>query len=238
MRFSRTDRGSPRRGRCIRSMPSRDPAGVGGLPIINDYLPVVREFQGESGPLFVPTDAILNDGGRYFVLRLPGVSFNPGAKRGLVGKHLPEKVEIEPGNQYTTVVNWNFQSLIDNGELKEGDFLIRRPQSDYIEGVAIGRPQWLLRPRDLVPIKFELSSTSPGFYVPIKSIVIAEEGYAVLLVEDGIAIAHPVTVQDTFAEMRRIEGDRIKAGAGCHSSPKLFRNGSWLQLPFFSVGFW
>lgn len=32
-----------------------------GLPVATDYLPVVRKYQGEIGPLFVPVESILID---------------------------------------------------------------------------------------------------------------------------------------------------------------------------------
>ena len=186
-----------------------------GLPIIDDnlqYLPVVREFQGEDGPLYVHTDAIGTDGNTAYVLRLPGVSFNADAERSAVGRHQPEKVAVTPGDQYLTVVNWNFRSLVEFGDLNEGDFLIIRPQPDYVDGVAFGRPQWLLRPRDLVPVQFELSAVPLGFYVPIRAITLTQAGEAVLVIEDGVARERPVTVHETYQEYRRIEGDGITNG--------------------------
>ena len=186
---------------------------LAGLPIINDYLPAVREYQGEAGPLFVPIDSILAEGGETFVLRLPGVSFHAGAERSAVGKHMPDKIKVTLGDQYTTVVNWNFQSVVGNDELAEGDFLILHPQPNYIDGVAGGRPQWLLRPRDLVPVQFSLSTTTPGFYVPNRAITLVGEDQTVFVVEDGVARARAVSVHETFEELRRIEGDGITTGS-------------------------
>lgn len=185
---------------------------VAGLPVVNDWLPVVREFQGEPGPLFVPTDSVLREGGRTFVLRLPGVSFNPGAERSAVGRHIPDKVEITLGTQYTTVINWNFRSLLESGDLAEGDFLALHPTSEHAHAVAIGRPQWLLRPRDLVPVKFTLSASPPGFYVPTSAITLSDNGEAVFVVENGRAVERPVSVRETFEELRRIEGEGIAEG--------------------------
>lgn len=185
---------------------------LAGLPIINDYLPAVREYQGEEGPLFVPSDSVLVEGAETFVLRLPGVSFHAGAKRSAVGKHIPDKVKVTLGDQYMTVVNWNFRSVIDVGNLAEGDFLILKPQANYVDGVAAGRPQWLLRPRDLVPVQFSLSRATPGFYVPVRAITLVGDDEAVLVVEDGIARARVVTGHETIEEFRRIEGEGITSG--------------------------
>ena len=184
-----------------------------GLPIINEYLPAVREFQGEAGPLFVPIDSVLTEGDETFVLRLPGVSFHAGAERSAVGKHIPEKIKVTLGEHYTTVVNWNFRSITNSEALTEGDFLILNPQPNYTQGVASGRPQWLLRPRDLVPVQFALSATTLGFYVPIRAITLVGDGLAVFIVEDGVARTRPVSVHETFEERRRIEGDGVTTGS-------------------------
>ncbi len=185
---------------------------LAGLPNINEYLPVVREYQGEDGPMFVPVDSILSDDDGAYVLRLPGVSFHSGGKRSAVGKHIPEKVPVTLGAQYTTVVNWTFRSVVANRNLTEGDFLILNPLPNYIHGVAGGRPQWLLRPRDLIPVQFSLSATAPGFYVPNRAITLIRDREVVYVVEDGIATARPVSVHDSFEELRRIEGEGISSG--------------------------
>ncbi len=187
--------------------------GLAGLPVANDYLPAVREFQGEAGPLFVPTDSILRSGGKSYVLRLPGVSFHAGARRSAVGKHVPEKVEVRLGDQYTTVIQWNFRSVVEGGDLEEGDFLILRPALEYLEGVAFGRPQWLLRPGDLVPVQLSLSGAPSGFYVPTNAIILADNGPAVVVVEGGVARERAVSVHEAFEEWRRIEGEGIGEGS-------------------------
>ena len=184
-----------------------------GLPIINTYLPVVREYQGEEGPLFVPVDSVLTEGDETFVLRLPGVSFHSGADRGMVGKHIPEKIKVRFGDQYTTVVNWNFRNITNTEDLLEGDFLILNPRPDYIDGVAGGRPQWLLRPRDLIPVQFALSATPAGFYVPNRAISLAGEKLVVFVVEEGVAKERAVSVHESFEEQRRIEGEEITSGS-------------------------
>lgn len=186
---------------------------LAGLPNINEYLPVVREYQGEDGPMFVPVDGVLNDDSGSYVLRLPGVSFHSGGERSAVGKHIPEKVRVTLGDQYTTVVNWTFRSIVPNGTLAEGDFIILNPLPSYVDGVAGGRPQWLLRPRDLIPVQFSLSTTTPGFYVPNRAITLVGDSEVVYVVEEGVATARPISVHESFEELRRIEGEGITDGA-------------------------
>lgn len=186
---------------------------LAGLPIINDYLPVVREYQGEEGPMFVPVKSVLSDDSGSYVLRLPGVSFHSGGERGAVGKHIPDKVRITLGDHYTTVVNWTFRSIVPSEALVEGDFLILNPLPAYVDGVAGGRPQWLLRPRDMIPVQFSLSTTTPGFYVPNHAITLLGDNEVVYVVENGVATARAVSVHDSFEELRRIAGEGITSGA-------------------------
>ena len=188
-------------------------SGLDGLPVVNDYLPVIREYQGESGPVFVHVDSLLWEGDETYVLRLPGVALHDGGNRGAVGKHVPEKVKVRLGDQYTTVIRWNFRSLADPGNLREGDFLIVRPEPNHLGGVAAGRPQWLLRPGDLVPVRFNLASTPRGFYVPVGAITKMAGTSTVYLVEGDKARACDVSVHDAYGESRRIEGDGITNGA-------------------------
>jgi len=183
-----------------------------GLPVVTDWLPAARRYEGEEGPLFVPTQSIYREGERTFVLRLPGISFNEGAKRDAVGKHMPDKVEITLGGDYFTVIKWNFRSLKESGDLREGDFLIMAPAKQHLDGVAIDRPQWLFRPGDIVPVRFVLNMTTRGFYVPVDAITVIDGNHVVFGAEDSKAHTIPVTVHDTYQELRRIESDQLGPG--------------------------
>ena len=184
-----------------------------GLPLVTDYLPAVKRYHGETGDLFVHVDAVLRDGGKTYVLRLPGVGFNKSGPGSVVGRHVPQKVEVTLGGDYLTVINWNFRSLLDAGSLEEGDFLVIGPDTSHLAGVAIGRPQWLLRPGDLLPVRFALRSTGKGFYVPVTAITTHGADQVVFAVEDGMARRKVVTAHDTYEELRRIEGAGIGPGA-------------------------
>ena len=183
------------------------------LPVVSDFLPVVKRYQGEPGPLYVHTNTIFKENGKTYVFKLPGVSFHSGATRSAVGKNVPEKVEISLGEKYMTVVKWKFRSLVQSSGLKEGDFLILHPNALQLNGVVIGRPQWLLRPNDLVPVQFFLWTTPRGIYVPVSAITLDGEKFAVFIVDDGKAIMKSVDVFETFNDLRRIEGEGIDAGS-------------------------
>ena len=183
-----------------------------GLPIATDYLPVARQYEGETGPLFVPTESIYREGARAFVLRLPGISFHAGARRNGVGIHYPDKVEITLGAEYLTVIKWNFRSLENSADLREGDFLVIGPTKQHLEGLVIDRPQWLFRPGDILPVRFILESTARGFYVPVDTITVIDGHHVVFQAENGKARSIPVTVHDTYRELRRIESDQLRSG--------------------------
>ncbi|MEM1183189.1 MAG: efflux RND transporter periplasmic adaptor subunit [Acidobacteriota bacterium] len=180
------------------------------LPLVSEYSPVIREYEGEEGPLYVQTTSVLRENGRAYVLRLPGVAINERGRRDAVGRHSPERVEVELGDQYTSVIEWNFRSLKDPGDLEEGDILIARADRVHLGGVVIGRPQWLLRPGDLVPVRFQLESAPLGIYVPVSAITRVGGQPAVFLVDDEKARAQPVTVHESSGELRRVEG--VEAG--------------------------
>jgi len=184
-----------------------------GLPHVADFLPVVRRYHGEVGKLFVPIESIYQENNKFYVLRLPGVSFGAGATRSAVGKHIPDKIEVTLGNDYFTVIKWNFRSIKIGNGLREDDFLVVGPEKEHVDGLVIGRPQWLLRPGDLIPVSFLLNSTTKGLYVPINAITIVDGKHIVYLVEDNKAVLREITVHDSYQELRRIEGIGIKAGA-------------------------
>ncbi len=183
-----------------------------GLPVVTDFLPVVRRYQGEGGKLFVHTDSVYREGGNSFVLRLPGVSFHPGARRSAVGKHVPDKVKVTLGDEYFNVIKWTFRSLKTSGDLREGDFLAIDPKKEHLTGLAIGRSSWLLRPGDLVPVRFLLHTTPRGLYVPVDAITVIGDKHVVYVVEKNTARATEVTVHEPYRELRRIEGAQIGPG--------------------------
>lgn len=183
-----------------------------GLPLVTDFLPAARRYQGEDGALFVPADSIYRDQDNDYVLRLPGVGFRADARRDAAGKHVPEKIQVEVGDAYFTVVKWTFRSLKHSGELEEGDFLVINPRQEYEHGLAIGRPQWLFRPGDLVPVRFLLDATPRGFYVPVDAVTTVDGRHSVFVVEDGVARLRVVSVHESYQELRRIEGAGIATG--------------------------
>jgi RND family efflux transporter MFP subunit len=184
-----------------------------GLPMVDQYLPAIREYQGEEGPLFVPTDALFEENGQNYVLRLPGVGFKKGSTRSAVGKHMPERVAVSLTNEYTNVVQWNFRSIVDEGLLSENEFLVMNPQANYVNGIVIGRPMWLLRPRDIVPVQFNSVVIAEGFYVPNHAVILIDEQPHVYRVEEDKSIATPVNLHESAGDYRRISSELLQSGS-------------------------
>jgi RND family efflux transporter MFP subunit len=183
-----------------------------GLPLVEEFLPVARRYQGEAGPLYVPVESLYREDGRDYLLRLPGVGFRDDTRRDAVGRHVPERIAVELSDDYLTVAKWNFRSLQQDGGLREGDFVVLGPRAEYLDGLAIGRPQWLLRPGDLVPVRFLLDTTPRGFYVPVDAITLVDGQHAVFVLDTGVARLRPVSVHEIYGELRRIEGEGIANG--------------------------
>ena len=70
----------------------------------------------------------------------------------------------------------------------------------------------MLRPRDLVPVRFDLAPAPKGFYVPGTAITLIGDAYHVFRVEDGVARATPVSLHESVEGRRRIEGESIAQG--------------------------
>ena len=182
------------------------------LPLVTKFLPTVRRYEGEPGPLFVPSDSIYLENGSAYVFRLPGIGFHDGANKNAIGRHLPEMVEVALGDEYFTVIKWNFRSLTESTNLREGDFLVVEPKAEHLNGLVIDRPQWLLRPGDLVPVHFSLDTTPLGYYVPIDAITMTNDRHVIHAVVDGRVSVIPVDVHETYQESRRIEAAALKSG--------------------------
>lgn len=192
-----------------------------GLPVVQNILPAIRRFHGEEGALFVETHAIYRENGNAYVLRLPDANLDRGSRRSVVGRHTPEKVPVVLGHEYYRIVSWTMQSLEQHGDLHEGDILVLNPRSEHLSGLAYGRPQWVLRPGDLVPVHFLSDKTPRGFYVPVDAITKFDDRHLIYVAEDNRAQAREITVHESYGELRRIEGAGLANGvevivAGVH----------------------
>jgi multidrug efflux pump subunit AcrA (membrane-fusion protein) len=129
-----------------------------------------------------------------------------------------EKVRVVPTGEIFPIGRWFFQRLEDTGGLGEGDPLIlvppgtAAPDERYGGGVVVAGATWALRPGELVPVNFVLDKIPTGFYVPMNAIRELNGAHSVFVVRDGAARRLPVTVHETFHDLRRIEGEGLAAG--------------------------
>ncbi|MDH3591874.1 MAG: HlyD family efflux transporter periplasmic adaptor subunit, partial [Planctomycetota bacterium] len=196
----------------------RDPS-LQGLPQAEFALPAITRYRGEGGDLFVDSDCIVTGDGAPYVLAV-GVHFGSGANVMALGKYVPTKIPVTPGAEHMPLARWNFRRLEKSEGLTEGQFCIRVPPdaqkgawARFKDGVAMGTPEWRLRPGELVPLVLPLDKATQGLYVPVEAIRALNDDRHVFVVEGGNAKKIAVTVHDTFREKRRVEGAGLEAGA-------------------------
>lgn len=177
------------------------------LPVLEGLMPAVTRFAGGEG-LFVPTNAILKDGGTYYVLRIPAVMKQ--AKR-IAGRYKPVRSPVVPGDQYIAVSRFTFRS-IRSEELVPGDAVVPDAKPEYEQGFIVGRYKWLIRPGDLVPVVLPLLTGPPGFYVPVDAVYAINDQLFVFSVEGERVKKIPVQAHESQGSMRRISGDGLAAG--------------------------
>lgn len=192
---------------------SRTPQQADGRPVavVEKLFPVMRAEPGR-GPLFVGTDCVLEEDGRTWVYRLPGLEgFRP--RSADVDQVLrPERVEVEVQPGRLTFVNFKFVRIADGSPLQEGDALIREPRPEQLGGVTLERHDWAIRPGDLVPVRLQPSDTAAGIYVPVDAVVARDAHRSVFVVEGGRCRQVPVAVHESAGGLVRIDGDGIGAG--------------------------
>lgn len=188
--------------------------GNSDVPLIKRLTPAVERYAGNGGPIYVFSEAVLEEGGETFVLRMPNLSIMGSEAIETRSAVVPEKVKVTLGDDFFNVINWPFRSLDDPGDLRAGDMLIENPSPDYLDGVMLDRFNWLFRPGELTAVSFTLGEKPEGFWVPIQAIRERNGTTTVLLVQDGKAIETEVKVApEPHEELRRIEGEGLQEGA-------------------------
>ena len=94
----------------------------------------------------------------------------------------------------------------------EGDAVVVAPGREHLDGLLVDRAVWLLRPGDLVPVRFSIGAAPRGLYVPVSAIATLNDAFYVLVVDGDRARRVTVTVHDAVAELRRIEGAGLQPG--------------------------
>jgi multidrug efflux pump subunit AcrA (membrane-fusion protein) len=176
------------------------------------YISLIRM---PDGVLYVEAKrALRRDEKGPFVWTSPGRTFRSPPDKDRIATL--EKVHIELGDRYL-----NFQGIYlmrevtDAGGMVPNQLVAMGVPEDFPGGPAIfDRPDWQLRPGQLIPVLLDIEAPRPGFYVPMNSIRPGRDGSGTLfLLENGKAKAVPVTLADHVGQLVRIEGPGLTAGA-------------------------
>jgi multidrug efflux pump subunit AcrA (membrane-fusion protein) len=114
----------------------------------------------------------------------------------------------------------NFQGLYlmrevtDSGGMPPEQLIAMDVPEDFTGGPALfDRPDWELRPGQLVPVLLENEAPQPGFYVPMDVIRSGKEGSGTIFVlADGKVKATPIKMAGQVGELVRVEGAGLRAG--------------------------
>lgn len=186
----------------------------GPEPALTEWLfpAFTKGFDG-LGPLYVNTDCLMEEDGKTFVLRLPGLSRFGEPGRATMSVLFPEKVEVTLGDGYFELVNWELRELASAGDLQDGDMLVEGPTPAHLEGTLIDRKDWVFRPGDLVRVDFDLGEHPSGIYVPVQAISERNGETSMFLLDGDQARRVAVKVFESYRELRRVEGVGVEPGA-------------------------
>ncbi len=186
---------------------------------VHEIRPVLRrDFRvdeaGSDEPLFVSADTILEEDGKSYVLKLPGLGVLDAVKVDPRAAIKPEKIEVTLADRYCTLLSYRFVMVASGGEgLRPGDILIGDPRPEQLDGATMVADDWALRPGDIVAVETELGSLPTGLYVPVDAIRELNGETSVFTVDAAnVARRVAVTVHESHRDLRRIEGEGLTSG--------------------------
>ncbi len=182
-----------------------------GTTLADRIFPVLKDKEGQPGPIFVQTACIVQEDGQDYVYRLPGVKVGPQATGDFSRTFEPERVPVQRTDHFRMFVDFPFVEVVSD-ELSEFELLLVNPAVNQRETVRLENRDWLLRPGDLVPVQFDWGSFPPGFYVPVEAVRTLNDRTQVFVIEDGRCRAVNVSVHESSGQQRRIEGPGLTNG--------------------------
>ena len=195
--------------------------GQGGKKVyaVDRIMPVLKRQWGDEGPVFVSLDCLPEDGS--YVYRIPGLRMGDSKKPNNHEAIRPEKIDIKLETELLTIGRWRFQQ-VSSQALAEGDLLICGPKPEQLEGVAIARDDWALRPGDIVPVSFESGGAQQGLWAP-RDAIRNQNGKASVFAVDAKdrVVRVPVELFESSGSLQRIKGEGLGVGtqlviAGLH----------------------
>ncbi len=194
-----------------RVVDGRTDSTVSMLPQVERLFPVSREDPLVDGPLFVEERRGLHRDGRgHFIWVADGVPFLAGLDP-VDPSFAVRKARVVPGDRRLNYKGiYLLRELADTGDLRFLDAMVLGVPEGLQDGdrVAIVHKSWVLRPGDLVEVRFERDVGVVGMYVPMPAIVPdGDGGGSVFIVRDGTAVEIGVTLHEVVGELQRIEGN-------------------------------
>ncbi len=185
-------------------------SAVSMLPRVERLFPVSRKDPLVEGPLFVEERRGLHrDGQGYFIWVADGVAFLDGLDP-LDPSFAIRKTRVVPGDERMNYQGiYLLRELAEPGDARFMDALVLGVPADAQDGdrVALIRKSWVLRPGDLVEVRFQRDVGVVGMYVPMPAIVPdGSGGGSVFIVRAGRALEVGVTLHEVVGELQRIEG--------------------------------
>ena len=186
---------------------------------ISRFFPAHSRRAALDGPRYVNTQCLFEQGGKFYVLKLPDSRW--GTERLEVGREkvLPEKVEVTLQDEYIMILQWSCRSVGSPDDLQDGDLMIMKPETfldengEPVELTLRDDNGWTLLPGDLVTLDIALMSDGEqgsSLYVPADTIVTQGERAWVFVRRDGRAVKIPVTLLQMAGDLRAVEAEDLK----------------------------
>ena len=184
------------------------------LPRIAHMIPLLPVVDGETYAVEAKR-SLKEDADGHYIWANPEYTFDTPLPDGTV-LHLTRH-RVVPGDRVANLQGlYLVQELEDVGDLPLGTQIpLDVPDTDADEiDVVISKPQWMLKPGQLVPVLLAERAPPAGIYVPMNILSPIDDNHGVLfLAVDGAARRVEVSIKARVRQLVRVEGEGIEEGA-------------------------
>lgn len=184
--------------------------GPQGDSRLTDFFPVLPGIDDPTN-LYVNAQAVIEEGGKTFVLRLPDFSTLATGQR-FAGLQVPEVIPVSLSDEWDQIDAWALRRLAEQGELQPGDGLILNPTPAHREGVRMGFAEYALRVGDVVEVGLDADLPPTGLWVPAEALVARAGGRFLFKVEDSKAVEVSVQIGASSGDHRQVLAPELAAG--------------------------
>ena len=190
------------------------------LPEAGDVWPLQRSDAGSfyEDPAYVAQAALYeSDEGNWYTWQVANLKYGEAHKSLLRLKRVP----VVPGEKEISLLGlFRFRKLLDKGSLTAENLVASGVPSELENDeplVRFIRQRWLLRPGQLLPVRFGTPGPGRGIYVPATAVLAeGEQRDYVFLARDQngrqTATRTPVAIRGRIGEQVKIEGDGVNPG--------------------------